>query len=29
MAEDLQIRIPVKLGTENVLSEINGIKKTA
>lgn len=28
MAEDLQIRIPVKLGTENVLSEIDGIKKT-
>ena len=28
MAEDLQIRIPVKLGTENVLAEIDGIKKT-
>lgn len=28
MAEDLQIRIPVKLGTENVLTEIDGIKKT-
>lgn len=28
MAEDLQIRIPVKLGTENVLSEIDEIKKT-
>ena len=28
MAEDLQIRIPVKLGTENILSEIDGVQKT-
>ena len=28
MAENLQIRIPVILGTENVLSEIDKIQRT-